>query len=166
MNTVPIFDFTSPARSGAWAPVDDVVMGGVSASAFDVLPDHKGRFSGVVSLENNGGFASVRAGVAPGTFSGFRGVRVRVRGDGKTYSFRLRARGPVRPLSYRAKFDTTAGTWEEIDLAFTGFVPTRRGKVFAEAGPIDPASIVDVGLLIADKQAGPFSLIVDWIQAW
>ena len=49
-----------------WGPLDDVVMGGVSQSGFEVRQgagEQKGPagiFSGQVSSSNNGGFASVR----------------------------------------------------------------------------------------------------------
>lgn len=48
-----------------WGPLDDVVMGGVSESGFEVVSgagedsQPAGIFSGLVSSSNNGGFASV-----------------------------------------------------------------------------------------------------------
>ena len=50
----------------AWAPLDDVVMGGVSESGLEVVAGAgeggapAGIFSGIVSSSNSGGFASVR----------------------------------------------------------------------------------------------------------
>ena len=45
-----------------WRNVDDVVMGGVSSSSMRI-EEGVAVFKGEVSLENNGGFASVRSGV-------------------------------------------------------------------------------------------------------
>tara|TARA_B110000196_G_scaffold262804_1_gene234824 strand:- start:34 stop:516 length:483 start_codon:yes stop_codon:yes gene_type:complete len=55
-----VFDFTTATNSSAWQIVNDDVMGGVSTSRFQILTNGA-VFSGVVSLENNGGFASVRS---------------------------------------------------------------------------------------------------------
>lgn len=51
--------------ANVWGPLDDVVMGGVSQSGFEVRQgageqgQPAGVFSGQVSSSNNGGFASV-----------------------------------------------------------------------------------------------------------
>ena len=83
-----LFDFQASTNSSAWQIVNDEVMGGVSTSRFQILTNGGAVFSGVGSLENNGGFASVRsaparhrkAAVVPLTFSGFfseRALKVR-----------------------------------------------------------------------------------------
>mgnify|MGYP003905390875 CR=1 FL=1 len=56
-----LFQFSGTAGDGAWSAVNDDVMGGVSTSQFQRLTNGGAVFSGVVSLENNGGFASVRS---------------------------------------------------------------------------------------------------------
>ena len=69
--------------------------------------------------------------------------------------------GPI----YQCAFTTKNGAWEEHRLAFKDFVPTFRGRVLMDAPALDPARVVSVGLLIADKQAGPFRLELAWIKA-
>ena len=44
-----------------WRIVNDGVMGGLSSSDLELTKDRTAIFSGFVSLDNNGGFASVRA---------------------------------------------------------------------------------------------------------
>ncbi|MDP1829530.1 MAG: CIA30 family protein [Archangium sp.] len=52
-------DFGDAAEPARWWPTDDVVMGGKSSSA--LRPSARtGVFEGELSLENGGGFASVR----------------------------------------------------------------------------------------------------------
>lgn len=58
-----LIDFASPASVARWSAIDDVVMGGISHSRLDHDPAGHGVFAGVVSLERNGGFASVRSPV-------------------------------------------------------------------------------------------------------
>jgi hypothetical protein len=38
------------------------------------------------------------------------------------------------------------------------FRPSFRGRAVPDAPPLDPARVRQVGLLIADRQAGPFAL--------
>ena len=55
-----IIDFRTP-DSGYWTIVNDGVMGGVSDGRFRITADQTMEFFGTLSLENNGGFASVRS---------------------------------------------------------------------------------------------------------
>jgi len=65
-----------------WRIVNDGVMGGLSSSKVSV-EDDKIIFSGNVSLENNGGFASLRSPVKDYNFENFSGVEIKIKDDGK-----------------------------------------------------------------------------------
>jgi hypothetical protein len=58
---VPLFAFVSPDAAAAWQAVNDGVMGGVSDGRFRVTERQTMEFHGTLSLENKGGFASVRS---------------------------------------------------------------------------------------------------------
>ncbi len=90
--TLTIFDFDAEADQEACRPIDDVVVGGVSASQFNVAPEGLGAFEGVLSLER-GGFASVRSRPAQVDLSAYDGLELRVRGDGKRYRLRMMSFG-------------------------------------------------------------------------
>ena len=72
-----------PRRIAAWTPLNDTVMGGVSSSR---VIEHDGvlRFTGEVSLEHNGGFASMQTDVDLDLHDA-TGLTLRVRGDGQRY---------------------------------------------------------------------------------
>ena len=159
-----IFDFRTPTNSMAWKVVNDDVMGGVSTSQFQILTNGGAIFSGVVSLENNGGFASVRSSPVRQNLSGTNAFVLRVRGDGRRYKFTVRTEAAFNAPNYQAEFTTKRGEWEEHRLAFKEFVPTFRGRVLTEVPPLDSSKITSVGLLISDKQAGPFRLEMSWIK--
>ena len=55
-----LFEFDR-AVAGEWIIVNDGVMGGLSSSRFTDSDSSFATFNGELSLENNGGFASVRA---------------------------------------------------------------------------------------------------------
>ena len=156
-------DFRDPAVVGEWTSVDDRVMGGVSASRIVATPEGL-EFSGVVSLAYNGGFASIRARPREYDLAGATALLARVRGDGQTYKLALRTDETFDGVQYQARFATQAGEWIEVVLPVTDFQPTFRGRQ-VEAPALDPGRIRGFGLLIADRQAGPFRLVVESIRA-
>ena len=159
-----IFDFQAATYSTKWQVVNDDVMGGVSTSQFQLLTNGGAIFSGVVSLENNGGFASVRSNPVRENLSDTSAFALRVRGDGRRYKFTVRTEAGFNAPNYQAEFTTKRGEWEEHRLAFKDFIPTLRGRVLTDLPPLIPSKITSVGLLISDKQAGPFRLEMSWIK--
>ena len=155
-----LFDFRDPNTVRYWQNIDDPVMGGVSSSRI-TQGESFAVFAGRLSLENNGGFASVRGRVVPADLTGFEKLVARVRGDGKIYVCQLRTSDAV----YWLRFETRAGGWQEFALPFAEFVPTYFGAPRPNGTPLNPAAIGEYGFLIADKQEGPFSLEVAWIVA-
>ena len=138
-----------------WQAINDGVMGGVSAGRM-VAAEQGLRFEGVLSLENNGGFASVRRSIDH-DLPGAGAVRLQVRGDGRTYQFRLRQDDRWDGIAWRAEF-TTTGERQTVELPFAQFVPVFRGRRVPDAGPVVPGRIRQIGFMLADRTAGPFAL--------
>jgi monofunctional biosynthetic peptidoglycan transglycosylase len=160
-----LLDFEQPGDAANWTVINDVVMGGVSSSRFVVEKLGTAVFSGVVSLENNGGFASANMKPAQFDVSDCDGIRFRVKGDGKSYKITLKNDGAFNGFSYRFEFISKDGEWLTIDAPFSSFVPKFMGET-TSAPPVDRARIKTFGFLIADKQDGPFRLEIDWIGAY
>ena len=160
-----IFDFREASQIEQWVAVNDTVMGGVSTGQSQVTDQGILVFFGAVSLENNGGFASIRSRPAEINLAEFDGLMIRVRGAGQRYGFNVRTDVPIVAGSYRVKFDTKRDTWQEIFLPFAEFEATSFGRVIRTLPPLDPAKIRSFGFTISDKQDGPFKLEVDWIRA-
>ena len=165
MQTKTVITFESRDRH-VWTPVNDDVMGGVSTSALQPTSKGTAQFAGTLSLENNGGFASVRAWLGQMDLSDFEGLSVRVRGDGRTYRLRLRTDNQFDGIAYQAEFDTRDGEWMEVYMPFDLFRPTFRGRTPRGAAPLDPARIHQIGFMIADKQPGSFKLEIDRVLAY
>lgn len=159
-----VFDFTA-LDAAPWRSVDDVVMGGVSSSRM-VVEDGRAVFRGEVSLENNGGFASVWSPPGEHDLEDFDGLAVRVRGDGQRYSFRVRMTGQMEDVSYQVKFETSEEAWQTVRFPFSAFEAVFRGRALPGAPPLDPGKIRTFGFLISDKQEGPFQLEVEEIRAY
>jgi uncharacterized surface protein with fasciclin (FAS1) repeats len=148
-----------------WQTVLDGVMGGLSTGRIEAGDGGTMRFSGELSLENNGGFSQARTSVPEGLFAGARGLVLRVKGDGRTYQFDLRS-SQLRLMAggYQRRFETVAGEWAEIELPFGDFVANSFGQRVRNAPELDPAAIESVGITLADKKEGPFAIEVDWIR--
>lgn len=158
-----VIDFTDPAEVGRWSPVHDRVMGGVSDGALTADPAGHARFAGRLSTDFGGGFASVRRAPAALGYAGARAFRVRVRGDGRRYQLRFRPGSRLDGVAWRAHFRAETD-WQDIVLPAADFEPTYRGRPVPEAGRLAVAEITQVGLMIADKQLGPFRLDVALIS--
>jgi monofunctional biosynthetic peptidoglycan transglycosylase len=158
-----IVDFRTASES--WRNIDDVVMGGLSSSEM-VIEDGVAVFRGDVSLDNYGGFASVRSAPADHDLSAYDGLVLRVRGDGKRYKVRLRTTAAFDGPSYQATIQPSPGDWEEIRVPFGDFEPIFRGRRVPGHPSLDPGEVKTFGLLIADKQAGPFRLELAWIAGY
>jgi monofunctional biosynthetic peptidoglycan transglycosylase len=156
--------FTFAAGEPGWYTVDDDVMGGVSSSTVTIVDPDTLFFSGSMSLDNNGGFASVRSDWTVTNLSRADGLLLRVLGDGKTYRLRIRTAEAGRDISYNALFETTPENWKLVYIPFVDMVPTYRGFVM-DVGTLDAASIGSFGFMLSDKQPGEFELQVDWIRA-
>lgn len=166
MTAISMVDFTSPEEQSRWVVVNDGVMGGLSDSRIRVLADSTAVFEGRLSLENNGGFASVRRLPADYELSDAEGIVLQVKGDGRKYQFRVRTDDRTDGAAYRVIFDTKPEGWITLRLPFAEFQCTFRGRAIPDAPPLAPSGIRQIGFLIADKRPGPFHLQVRDISAW
>ncbi len=163
---VILFDFGTLANMDDWLIVNDGVMGGLSKSRFILSDSNTAVFSGNVSLENNGGFASTRTKAMQFHLDGFKGILVRVKGDGKKYQFRIRTDDRFDGVSYRYHFETDIDQWQTISVPFNKCVPAFRGRILPDVEPVSLKDIQQMGFLISDKQAGDFNLETQWIKAY
>ena len=159
-----LFRFDDADTAKAWQTVNDGVMGGRSDGRFKINDDKNMVFYGTLSLENNGGFASVRSrdvklGLKDGDL-----IVIRVRGDGREYNLNLSVPRSIGRNSYRQPFKTKKDEWIEVTLPMEKFVATWRGRVFPNE-TFDARNITGMGIQLSDKQAGPFKLEVEWIKA-
>jgi len=157
---VTLIDFSNTSAAG-WQIVNDSVMGGISRSTLQLHEEGYALFTGTVSLENNGGFASVRTQAqSPVDLSDFEGLSVHVLGDGKTYSLRLRTvkNRQLTRYSYEARFATTAGEWETHKLAYSDFRAVFRGRAVRGNPELNSDAILEIGFMIQDGQEGAFGL--------
>ncbi len=163
---VMILDFTDVPTVSNWEAIDDRIMGGCSQSQPECIDNVGLRFSGTVSLENNGGFASIRSNLGNADLKQQTGLTLRLRGDGKCYKLSLRTDHFFDGVSYQMTFTTEHDTWQEISLPFEAFIPTHHGIKLSTVAPMDTGNITSFGLFIADGQEGPFQLDIAWVKGY
>ncbi|MDT0606314.1 CIA30 family protein [Croceitalea rosinachiae] len=161
MQTQLIFDFDTQSDINNWRVVDDVVMGGRSAGSFTIDENGHGVFKGNVSLENNGGFSSLRYRFKKINTTGYTKAVLRVKGDGKSYQFRVKANASDYH-SYTGKFNTT-NKWETIEIHLKEMYPAFRGRTL-DIGNYDSDSIQEIAFLIGNKKAENFMLEIDFVR--
>ena len=161
-----LINFTDAEESQHWIAVNDDVMGGISQSRIELSPAATALFSGQLALENNGGFASIRRRADNYNLNGCTGVVLKVKGDGRTYQFRVKTDDQYDGVAYRSLFATEARQWQVISLPFTGFSANFRGRPVPDAPVLRPEQIRQIGFLLADKQPGLFRLEIAWIKSF
>ena len=163
-----ITDFTpEETKELGWRVVNDGVMGGLSKGKIEISDKGVLNFSGNLSLENNGGFSSIRTQDIELDLSDAAGLTARVRGDGRTYQMRLGSEARYRGMevSFMAEFPTKKGEWTEVSVPFSKLVGSFRGMKLKDA-KFDSSKVRRLGLLLADKKPGSFALEVDWIRTY
>ena len=164
-----LFEFDSEKDVQSWHTENDVVMGGVSSSQVTYAPDASGegkgvaKFSGEVSLENDGGFAQILYDEKVLELTGFQGVELHVKGDGQTYELRFET--DADRVSYAQSF-VAEDEGQRVRLPFADFKCTFHGEDVPDAPALNLRHVRTVGFLIGDKQEGHFELLIDEVSAY
>ena len=154
-NPLVFFHFENDNNINAWNIVNDVVMGGRSTADFSLDQNGHAVFTGEVSLDNYGGFASVRHRFPEKEIKGLTQAVIRLKGDGKRYQFRVKA-GSYDRHSYIIYFETT-GDWQTVTIPLKELYPTFRGR---QLNMPDYAAeqLSEIAFLIGNKKEETFRL--------
>lgn len=113
-----------------WRLVTDRVMGGISDADLEYEKDDRFNYiclKGNVSLENNGGFIQVALTLnktgARFDAAGYRGVRLWVKGNGRSYYVQLRTNQTLLPWQYYSASFGAPSEWAKVELDFDEFKP-------------------------------------------
>ena len=159
-----LFDFTGADAAKEWQNVNDGVMGGISEGKFKITDTKTLEFFGTLSLENNGGFASVRTKAKKLGLEKGDTVVAKVRGDGREYTLNLYLNKPLIAFSYRATVQTKKDEWIEVRVPLEKFEATSFGRVVKDAGAVKPEEVNALGFMLSDKKAGAFKMEIESIK--
>ncbi|MFT5942599.1 CIA30 family protein [Sediminicola arcticus] len=161
INPIVIVDFNINSNLSKWTVLDDVVMGGQSLSSIYVNEEGHGVFKGHVSLENNGGFSSVRYQMNTVSVSGYSKCVIRLKGDGKNYQFRIKSKEEDY-YSYIVKFNTN-GEWQTLEIKMEEMTPWFRGRRL-DMPNYPHITMESISFLIGNKKEEDFKLEIDRIE--
>ena len=155
-----IFDFSKQSNISSWKVVDDVVMGGVSSGNFEINEEGNGLYTGEISLENNGGFSSLRYRFDKINVEKFSKVILKIKGDGKKYQFRVKDNFQ-NYYSYIQTFETSK-EWEFVEINLSEMYPAFRGENL-DISNFSSNGIEEIALLIGNKKEENFRLEISKI---
>ena len=156
-----IYDFNVDSSFRNWEIVDDGVMGGRSSGLLKKNKDGHGQFSGYISLENYGGFSSVRLRTKSISVNDYDYIVIKVLGDNKFYQLRIKS-SPYDRHVYVKKF-YAKNEWQEIAIPLNSMQPQFRGRRLRMRN-FRGDSIIEVGMLVGNKVEENFSIIIDSIK--
>lgn len=155
MNNLDLFDFSENSNTEKWQIVNDGVMGGLSQSKIEISENGTALFTGNISLENNGGFASVRYRTGNLDIEGYTTLTLRLKGDGKNYQARIQENNQDY-FSYITTFQTS-GEWETIEIQLNKMVPSFRGRQLDRPN-FNGKTMVELTFLIGNGKKESFKL--------
>lgn len=156
-----LFQFISESNIENWKILDDVVMGGKSNGNFKINADGHGEYTGDISLENNGGFSSLRYYFEKLESSDYKLFKIRIKGDGKSYQFRVKDSRYNRH-SYIYKF-VTNNEWQTIEIPFNDMYASFRGYRL-DIPNYKGDQMEEIAFLVGNKKKESFKLIIDYIR--
>ncbi|WP_213994816.1 CIA30 family protein [Arsukibacterium sp.] len=160
-----VLQFHNSAHFSTVQLIHDTVMGGRSDGSLAMLSEPAGlRFSGNLSLANNGGFASAEFRLAkPLPAESFNSVKLTVAADGRLYQLRLKTPYIPQGVAYVANFKTVEG---QKDYYFqpTAFNGQFRGRTVTNLPELRLADISHVSVMLADKRSGAYSIVLYSIE--
>lgn len=145
--------------------VHDTVMGGRSSGAVQPLDDAAAlRFSGQLSLANNGGFASVRFNLAePLAPLNYQRILLQLAADGRRYQLRLKTPFIPTGVAYVAEFDSQQSN-RHYEFRPADFEGRFRGRPVRGLPPLRFADIYQLSIMLADRTSGDFEILLYSIE--
>ena len=156
-----LFNSKNHTELSQWQVVNDGVMGGNSQSKFVINENEFGEFSGQVSLENNGGFSSVKYSLTRIDVDSFHKIKIKLKGDINRFQLRLKTNKDDRH-SYVSYFETS-GKEQIIEIDLNEFYPKYRGRSL-QLSNYPGKHLEEIGFLIANKKAEKFKLEIESIS--
>ncbi len=158
------FDFGKDKTGSTWGIINDGVMGGRSEGAA-YLTNSSVVFTGTISLENNGGFSSLRAPYSRMDLSNYSEVEIRYKSSGVKKAFSIENDRRWWKPTYKVLLDSTGDEWKTMTVQLTDFEEYEIGRNTGNQLSEDQLDeMIRIGFITTEKKAGSFSLEIDYIQ--
>lgn len=161
-NAIPALNILDQETPLKWHRLDDGVMGGQSETLHACLDDGSLHFTGQINT-NGGGFCSIRSPLSAGLSQDATAIKLRFRGDGKTYKLLLSdgTRSSFGPSKRSPSWQCDIPTKnmddgeEEITIPFSSLKPSwgPRSATKEEAVQFDAGSMRQIGFMLSLKRS-------------
>ena len=152
--------FSQKSGTADWEIEDDLVMGGRSRGQLVVNEAGNAVFTGLISLDNDGGFSSIQCDLGLLDVSAYHTICLGLKGDGKPYQLRVDA-APDAPHSYAGDF-STSGNWQVVEIPFSDLRAIRHGDLL-DLPPFPGQTLARIQILFGRGTAESFQLEIDRI---
>lgn len=160
-----VFDFgTKGKQISSWSVLSDQIMGGVSQTDLK-YNDEAAQIKGVISLDNFGGYSSIRSAFSQFDLSTYKTVTVRYRGKGQQFSLMLQtSRDWTRP-NFKLPLGKASADWQTVTLSLMDFKEYQVGSPTGRGITLEAlAGVQRIGFETSEKKEGPFEVEVDYIR--
>ncbi len=157
-------DFGLKKDGKNWQVVNDGVMGGLSQGNA-VLTENTVLFKGKVSLDNNGGFSSLRSSYSKKELSNYKEVEIKYRSTGisMAMSFSVSRRWYIP--NYKTSLQGTKGKWKTVSFKLSELRKHYIGKAMDETLDEEAQKkIIRYGFITDEKKYGDFEFEIDYIE--
>lgn len=152
-------------RTVNWTILSDNVMGGMSDAIIE-YGNTSLLLKGNVSLENRGGFVSVKSGWDKRDLSSYKMVNVTFRSAGQRFAFTLENSGRWWEPAYKHEFGAKEeNNWQTISLKLDEFKEEVIGRPTGNTATTSILqNILRIGISTNEKSEGPFWLEIESIE--
>lgn len=157
-------DFGKKGNEQSWQVITDNVMGGLSSGKVELT--QKGiKISGMQSLENNGGFVSLKSPFALYDLSDYKTMKIRYRSKGIQFGLTLEVDQRFYKPYYKINLAKEPKGWTEVEFAISNFKEYQLGEFTGDTISNKLLEdIIRIGFITSEKRAGEFEFEVDYIQ--
>ena len=157
-------DFGGEKEGSRWYIINDDVMGGLSRSQGE-LTENTMIFTGTISLDNNGGFASVRNRFGKYDLSQFEKVRIKYKCNNRDFALILENTEYWWQPYHKYTFTSDSDEWVTAEFNLSDFKEYAVGRFNGDyMNKKDLEKVIRIGFILFDKKEGPFNLEVDYIE--
>ncbi len=158
-------DFGITKKGTNWRIVNDGVMGGLSKGQ-KVLTENSIVFKGEVSLDNNGGFSSLRHSLENNNkIAKFEELKIRYRSSGISQAITFAVSRRWYVPNYKTSIKNTNGEWKTIRIKLTDFKKYYIGRAMNESLVTETLEeIIQIGIITDEKKYGDFEFEVDFLE--
>lgn len=152
-------------RTSNWSILSDNVMGGVSEGQIEYGKTSV-TLKGNVSLENRGGFVSIKSNFGKIDLSSFKVVKITFRSTNQKYAFTLENSRRWYEPAYKYEFMAKEkNKWETVSMNLDNFMEEVIGRPTGKkADKSITESILRIGISTNEKREGPFQLEIESIE--